>query len=62
MIATVYHSIANLNTQSGGTSRLVVDMADAFKKYSAIQPIVLTQIKTNDFDLASDLWCVSKMT
>lgn len=37
------HAIADLRPQSGGTSRVVVDLADALGKHASIEPVLVTQ-------------------
>lgn len=39
----ILHTIAGIHPESGGTSRVVVDLADALCESVAIQPVVITQ-------------------
>lgn len=40
---SVFHTIADLRLQSGGTSRAVVDIVDALGKQPTIQPVLVSQ-------------------
>jgi glycosyltransferase involved in cell wall biosynthesis len=40
---SVFHTIADIRPQSGGTSRVVVDLADALAKQPSIKPYLVTQ-------------------
>ena len=49
----VFHTIADLRVQSGGTSKAVVDLADALGKQPAIQPILISQALQGESALPS---------
>jgi len=50
---SVFHTIAGLHVQSGGTSKAVVDLADALGKQPAIQPILISQALQGESTLPS---------
>lgn len=50
---SVFHTIAGLQVQSGGTSKAVVDLADALGKQPAIQPVLISQALQGESTLPS---------
>jgi glycosyltransferase involved in cell wall biosynthesis len=50
---SVFHTIADIRPQSGGTSRVVVDLADALGKQASIKPALVTQSLVGDPALPS---------
>jgi glycosyltransferase involved in cell wall biosynthesis len=50
---SVFHTIADIRPQSGGTSRVVVDLADALGKQASIKPVLVTQSLVGDPTLPS---------
>lgn len=50
---TVFHTIADLRMQSGGTAKAVVDLADALAQQPAIQPILISQALQGESALPS---------
>lgn len=50
---TVFHTIADLRVQSGGTSKAVVDLTDALAQQPAIQPVLLSQALQGESALPS---------
>jgi len=50
---SVFHTIADIRPQSGGTSRAVVDLTDALGKHASIQPVLVTQTLSGEPALPS---------
>jgi len=50
---SVFHTIADIRPQSGGTSRVVVDLADALAKQASIKPVLVTQSLVGERTLPS---------
>jgi glycosyltransferase involved in cell wall biosynthesis len=50
---TVFHTIADLRMQSGGTSKAVVDLADALAQQPALQPVLISQALQGESALPS---------
>ena len=50
---SVFHTIAGLRVQSGGTSKAVVDLADALAQQPAIQPVLVSQALQGESTLPS---------
>ena len=50
---SVFHTIAGLQVQSGGTSKAVVDLADALGQQPAIQPVLVSQALLGESTLTS---------
>lgn len=51
---TALQTISDIRPQTGGTARVVVDLADALGNYSSIQPIIVTQSLTGEATLPSN--------
>ncbi len=52
-VISVFHTIADIRHASGGTSRVVVDLADALGKHASVKPVLITQSSAGDSNLAS---------
>ena len=50
---SVFHTIADLRVQSGGTSKAVVDLADALAQQPALQPVLVSQALQGESALPS---------
>lgn len=50
---SVLHTIADIRPQSGGTSRVLIDLADALGEQPSIQPVLVTQSLTGEPTLPS---------
>ena len=50
---SVFHTIADLRVQSGGTSKAVVDLADALAQQPALQPVLISQALQGESALPS---------
>lgn len=50
---SVFHTIAGLQVQSGGTSKAVVDLADALAQQPALQPVLVSQALQGESALPS---------
>lgn len=50
---SVFHAIAGLQVQSGGTSKAVVDLADALAQQPALQPVLVSQALQGESALPS---------
>lgn len=58
---TALQTISDIRPQTGGTARVVVDLADALSKHPSIQPVIVTQSFKNDETLPSSSARVQRM-